>query len=1057
MNGECSIQAGVRLVNGMTGRSRDLNKIDAWAPPRPLETARELLDEIGHTMLEVFAKNVVTKIYLDRDEYLDLDLDQMTVQEVAQEKLIEVREKVDAFLNHISTAYGIDRSSMTYKVATRHGANAEGKVKLSFRPYIAGVKVKYTDIPALIKATGQGTFWDLHPYGKTQQLLAAINGTKGRVKVNDGGYVQDTRVLRTENPDGDEDLADYIAQVIDDSWPLIEVKVSNIKTAPDTEATQRAIFKKDDAPRDDVDAQFVADILECLGMHRVEDRSSWRSVGFALKLASKGDPRFLDLFKAFSWRSAKYRTSFDQESCELLWEAGAENAGDGQKRMVTMGTLCAWAKEDDPVKYAAAASSKSVVKTVVAKTVTKEQDTAVPDVMETARKLHEIVKLPSSIIDIKESKLSDNVLQVRALLEDGSESGLSINCETLYMTVKLTGADGKQIVDFARFLNHDQTTALGVAGVDLSCVHKDLRSDMHWYVARPTQTRAVFLTSGQNSQNATIELLNLNTPANTSAKLEYHDTRKAIAIKKGDLSVLHRAYQGAVQETLRGALGMGWAINIINNGQVNINIGQQQQEAARLTDDMVASRLADGNPDLVARIKFVPDAKTDNCNGLFYCDPDTCIWAQEHNIVIEEILLERCRQQPMVDLLSDADFRHLESRRGRSDLRHCFAGKIIDKALRDRLDNNLDIFAFSNGCFDLNGDGGVTFRPLTSQDCVCKTTGWPYSAAEGTMHRAAVESFLEQVLPIPDERRIVLSFFAALLSGRRRAKKFLAFTDRRSGNNGKSTLLDLFRAFFGDEYADVNTKFVCRGSFDRDRDSHDAGTEPFQGKRLVIAEELKRTMKLDDAMLKRLTGGSEIFVSGRRCGNGSRYRFTWQAGFVLIFNEGDCPQFDAGDAAFMERMIVAPMRSKFVENATEYGEPWTFEVDYDIKNKFSLWRSALADILVNHFGSPSVFQNIPADMREWKVGITSEANPLAAWIDANVVFTGDDNDYIQFNRDVIRLCSRLVPYNDVSRLAKAYLAARGVLIKERLNNKARNAAVGCRWVEGGPRAIDEVI
>jgi hypothetical protein len=43
---------------------------------------------------------------------------------------------------------------------------------------------------------------------------------------------------------------------------------------------------------------------------------------------------------------------------------------------------------------------------------------------------------------------------------------------------------------------------------------------------------------------------------------------------------------------------------------------------------------------------------------------------------------------------------------------------------------------------------------------------------------------------------------------------------------------------------------VCKGSFERDRDSHDAGLEPFRGKRLVVAEELKNSMTLDAAPVK---------------------------------------------------------------------------------------------------------------------------------------------------------------------------------------------------------------
>ena len=67
-----------------------------------------------------------------------------------------------------------------------------------------------------------------------------------------------------------------------------------------------------------------------------------------------------------------------------------------------------------------------------------------------------------------------------------------------------------------------------------------------------------------------------------------------------------------------------------------------------------------------------------------------------------------------------------------------------------------------------------------------------------------------------------------------------------------------------------------------------AGTEPFRGKRLVVAEELKHNMTLDDAMLKRLTGGITATVEDRKIGEGDWFKFLWTAGFLLIFNEGDC-------------------------------------------------------------------------------------------------------------------------------------------------------------------------
>ena len=76
--------------------------------------------------------------------------------------------------------------------------------------------------------------------------------------------------------------------------------------------------------------------------------------------------------------------------------------------------------------------------------------------------------------------------------------------------------------------------------------------------------------------------------------------------------------------------------------------------------------------------------------------------------------------------------------------------------------------------------------------------------------------------PVEEEREVVLTYFARLLSGRREEKKIMLLTDRRAGNNGKSALVKLFERFFGD-YAIKSVKFVCRGAFEQDSNAHDAG------------------------------------------------------------------------------------------------------------------------------------------------------------------------------------------------------------------------------------------
>ena len=121
-----------------------------------------------------------------------------------------------------------------------------------------------------------------------------------------------------------------------------------------------------------------------------------------------------------------------------------------------------------------------------------------------------------------------------------------------------------------------------------------------------------------------------------------------------------------------------------------------------------------------------------------------------------------------------------------------------------------------------------------------------------------------------------------------------------------------------------------------------------------------------------------------------------QSGGILVFNEGDCPKFDSGDAAFTNRMLVAPMRSKFVIGAADVDDEFVFEMDPEIHSKFDGWCSALADILLDHMSHPNTFNTLPVSMTEWRQGITMADNPLAQWLDENTMVTGNANDVLLF-------------------------------------------------------------
>ena len=171
---------------------------------------------------------------------------------------------------------------------------------------------------------------------------------------------------------------------------------------------------------------------------------------------------------------------------------------------------------------------------------------------------------------------------------------------------------------------------------------------------------------------------------------------------------------------------------------------------------------------------------------------------------------------------------------------------------------------------------------------------------------------------------------------------------------------------------------------------------PMRAKRLVVAEELKHHMMLDEAMLKRLSGGEGVKIQGRHCGSAEHFGFTWQAGIVLVFNEGDVPRVDAGDAAFVERMLVVPMRSKFVKegNVTINEDDHIYARDQSIQKSFPEWLPALADVLLDHYEPRDVLGELPSSMDEWRQDLAAADNPYAIWLEKHVVVTGDPKDVL---------------------------------------------------------------
>jgi len=99
------------------------------------------------------------------------------------------------------------------------------------------------------------------------------------------------------------------------------------------------------APAGPYDDAAVRRAVRGLSRHRADTESTWKRVGWALNNVSRGDPRALAHWKAFSALSDK----FDAAECDKLWEKfavyRARREAAGQPRC-SMGSLMYWSRQD---------------------------------------------------------------------------------------------------------------------------------------------------------------------------------------------------------------------------------------------------------------------------------------------------------------------------------------------------------------------------------------------------------------------------------------------------------------------------------------------------------------------------------------------------------------------------------------------------------------------------------------------------------------------------------------------------------------------------------------
>jgi putative DNA primase/helicase len=232
----------------------------------------------------------------------------------------------------------------------------------------------------------------------------------------------------------------------------------------------------------------------------------------------------------------------------------------------------------------------------------------------------------------------------------------------------------------------------------------------------------------------------------------------------------------------------------------------------------------------------------------------------------------------------------------RSESRHGVLGTVAAAASvpglaidHEALDADPWLLNVRNGTLDLRTG---TLRPHDPLDLLSMTANVHY---DPTATAPMFEAFLAEVLPDHEVRQFVQRLFGVVLVGAQ-IEHVLPIA-LGGGANGKSTLTRIVAELLG-EYAVVASVDLLLAA---KHDTHPTGKASLFRKRLAHSGELPPGAKVDEAQVKRLTGGDEI--SARRM---REDEWSFSPSHTLFVHANHRPAIDGTDNGIWRRVLLIP-------------------------------------------------------------------------------------------------------------------------------------------------------
>ncbi len=257
------------------------------------------------------------------------------------------------------------------------------------------------------------------------------------------------------------------------------------------------------------------------------------------------------------------------------------------------------------------------------------------------------------------------------------------------------------------------------------------------------------------------------------------------------------------------------------------------------------------------------------------------------------------------------------------------------------MDTNKYLLCFNNGVVDFKNK---IFRDGCAEDYITKTTRINYipqdlANLEWKTVSDELNKFMHTLFPIADLNRYMWDHLASCLIGVNKNQTFNVY--HGSGSNGKSLIADLMSATLGDYKGTVPITLVTdvRGKIGGTSDE----VLKLKGIRYAVMQEPSKGVKLNEGIMKELTGGDPIQARGLYSESE-----IFEPQFKLVVCTNNLFDIESNDDGTWRRIRKCTFPSKFIDEGEYYQDdtPYVFPKDKSLNEKLHKYAPIFASMLV---------------------------------------------------------------------------------------------------------------